>query len=281
MARIPPLIGGPDARVNAVTAFEYALGAGFSWTPALGLLTRHTDSQRNSLYPQILTMGLGVGVMASLGLLAALLFRNYDPTLWLAFLGGRAFGALTLLLVGGTNLAATANALFAASLTLKHVRVLRGVSWPVLVALPFVPLVGFLGAPSYLYEHGGIFLAANALLLGPITGVFAVDYLWLRGQRINLSQVFEDDRQGHYWFLKGFNVASLIAVLAGQVVALWLFNPLTHTVHSPVRVMGATGPGIGVAVAVYAAFARAWVIPSGMGGYHADAAPVPLKRANL
>ncbi|HET6343543.1 MAG TPA: cytosine permease [Myxococcota bacterium] len=281
VVRIPPLIGGPDARVNAVTAFEYALGAGLSWAPALGFLTRHTDSQRNSVYPQALTMGLGVGLMASLGLLAALLFRNYDPTLWLVFLGGRAFGALTLLLVASTNLAATASTMFSAGLALKHLRGLRRLSWPVLVALPFVPLVGFVGAPSYLYEHGGTFLATNASLLGPITGVFAVDYLWLRRQRVNLSQVFEDDRGGHYWFLRGFNLASLGAVAVGQLVALWLFNPLTHAVHSPVRLMGSTGPGILVAMAFYALLARFWLIPAGLGGYNANATPVPLKRANL
>ncbi len=96
----PPLEPAPDARLGYVLALEYGLGAGFSWWPGIGYLARNTDTQRNSLYPQILTMGLAMGVVCCTGLLAGLLYRSYDPTLWMLKVGGPIFGVMALALVG-------------------------------------------------------------------------------------------------------------------------------------------------------------------------------------
>ena len=57
---LPPLQPAADRALGYVLALEYGLGAGFSWWPGIGFLSRNTDNQRNSLYPQILTLGLAI-----------------------------------------------------------------------------------------------------------------------------------------------------------------------------------------------------------------------------
>jgi NCS1 family nucleobase:cation symporter-1 len=131
------------------------------------------------------------------------------------------------------------------------------------------------------YEHGGTLLMLNAELLAPAAGVLCVDYFFLRRQRINLAHIFEDDHAGRYWYHGGVNFAALISVFVGNAVALWMNNPITHAVHSPVRALGASGPALVLSAALYALFARLWLIPGGHGGYDLSTRPEPLKRPNL
>jgi len=220
-------------------------------------------------------------LMACLGLFAALLFRNYDPTTWLVFIGGRTFGALTLLLVAATNLMACTSLLYSDTLSLRHMRRLRPVACPALVAMACIPLSVCVGVPTFVYEHGGVMLALNAELLAPAAGVLCVDYFFLSKQRLNLSHIFEDARDGRYWYHGGFNLAALLSIVIGAAVALWINNPITHVAHSPVRALGASGPALVLSAAIYALFARLWLIPAGIGGYDASTRPEPLRRPNL
>ena len=99
----PPLAPAADARLGYVVAFEYGLGAGFSWWPGIGFLARHADSQRNSFYPQVLTLGVGMGVVSCAGLFAALRFGSaLHPTRWMVSAGGPALGLAALVLIGSS-----------------------------------------------------------------------------------------------------------------------------------------------------------------------------------
>ena len=121
----PPLEPAADARLGYLLALEYGLGAGFSWWPGIGYLARNTDTQRNSLYPQILTMGLAMGVVCCTGLLAGLLYRSYDPTLWMLKAGGPIFGVMALALVGIANVSASAIMMSTAVLACRHLGFVR------------------------------------------------------------------------------------------------------------------------------------------------------------
>ena len=276
-----PMAATGDSRLDYVVAFECGLGAGFSWWPGIGFLTRNTDTQRNSLYPQILTMGLAMGIVCTTGLLAGLLFRTYDPTVWMIQVGGKTFGAAALLLVAIANISASAIMMYTAALGLRHVRRLRFVSWPVLTALAFVPVLGYVAIPELLYEKGNAFLTYNATMFAPISGVLLVDYFFLRRQRINLSQVFEDDPAGHYRFYGGFNVAALGCMFLGQGLYLWLLNPVSLATHGPTRFLTASGPAVLVPMLAYFVLARWWLIPRGIGGYGATVEAIPLRRPNI
>ena len=130
----PPLAPAADARLGYVVAFEYGLGAGFSWWPGIGFLARHADSQRNSFYPQVLTLGVGMGVVACAGLFAALRFGSADPTRWMVSAGGPVLGLAALVLIGLANISASAIMMSTAALACRHVRALRALPLRALAA---------------------------------------------------------------------------------------------------------------------------------------------------
>jgi NCS1 family nucleobase:cation symporter-1 len=285
VASKPPLDPTIDPRLGYVMALEYGLGAGFSWWPGIGFLTRNTDTQRNSLYPQVLTMGLGMGVVCCIGLLAGLLYRSYDPTVWMIRAGGGPhrpiLGAAALALVGAANVSASAIMMYTAALACRHVGFLRALRWPTLAACTFVPVLIYVVAPERLYAGGSAFLAYNATMFAPISGVLLIDYLVLRRGRLNVSQIFEDGRDGHYRFTGGFNVAALACVLLGQLLYVWLLDPVSLAARGPVRLLTASGPAVVVPMLLYFVVARLWLVPAGLGGYRADTAALPIREPNI
>lgn len=289
VARKPPLDPPADPRLGYLVALEYGLGAGFSWWPGIGFLTRNTDSQRNSLYPQVLTMGLGMGIVCCTGLLAGLRYRSSDPTLWMMEAGGggqggplaAAAGLLALALIAAANVSASAIMMYTAALACRHLTLLRQLPWRALAACTFVPVLAYVVAPERLYARGSAFLAYNATMFAPISGLLLVDYFLLRRGRLNVSQIFEDGAHGHYRFLGGFNPAALGCVLLGQALYVWLLDPVTLQARGPMRVVTASGPAVLVPMAIYFLLARLWLIPAGLGGYRSDTAPLPLRRPNL
>jgi NCS1 family nucleobase:cation symporter-1 len=276
-----PLEPASDARLGYIIAFEYGLGAGFSWWPGIGFLARNTDTQRNSLYPQIITMGLGMGVVCCTGLLAGLLYRSYDPTIWMVQVGGPIFGAVALLIVAIANLSASAIMMYTAALGCRHVGFLRKISWPALTAFTFVPVLAYAIVPELLYAKGSAFLAYNATMFAPISGVVLVDYVLCRRGRLNVSQIFEDAKESHYHFTGGFNVAALGTVVLGQLLYVWLLDPVSLHARGPVRVLTASGPAVLLPMVLYWLLVRFWLIPGGLGGYREDVRPLPLQKPSL
>jgi NCS1 family nucleobase:cation symporter-1 len=281
VARAAPLAPAADARLGYVVALEYGLGAGLSWWPGIGFLARNAGTQRSSFYPQVLTMGLGMGVVCCAGLFAGLAYRSYDPTIWMIRAGGPVLGVAALALVAVANVSASAIMMFTAALACRHLGMLRRLPWRALAACTFVPVAVYVAAPEALYAAGSAFLAYNATMFGPISGVLLVDYLLLRRGRLNVSQIFEDGRDGHYRFTGGFNPAALACVLAGQLLYVWLLDPVTLAARGPVRLLTASGPAVLLPMLAYALAARLWLIPSGRGGYRATTAPLPLREPNI
>jgi len=281
LTALPTLQPVTDARLGTTIAFEYGLGAGFSWWPGIGFLTRNTTSQRNSFWPQIVTLGFGMGIVCCIGLLAGLVFRNYDPTVWMVQAGGRVLGILALLLTGIANLSASAIMMFTAALALRHIRRLHRFSWIPLVSATFVPLLAYVLIPEALYTHGSSFLTYNATMFAPISGILFVDYILLRHQVLNLSQFFEGAPFGHYWFVRGFNPAALVCMIGGQLLYVYLLDPVSLETHGPVRVWTASGPAVVLPMIVYWISAKVWLFPRHLGGYGASAKPIALVNPNL
>lgn len=276
-----PVEPAADPQLGYVVAFEYGLGAGFSWWPGIGFLSRNTDNQRNSLYPQVLTMGLAMGVVCVTGLLAGLLYRTYDPTVWMIKAGGPALGVVVLVFMGVANIAVSSMMIYVAALALRHVQIFRAMPWKGLAFLSLLPIFAYVAVPELLYKKGAAFLTYNATMYAPISGVLGVDYLILRRQAVNVSQIFEDAPHGHYWFWKGFNWAALLCVVLGQILYIWLLDPISGTARGPVRLVTASGPAVVVPGLLYLLFARLFILPRRLGGYGASTAPLPITRPNI
>lgn len=276
-----PVEPAADPALGYVVAFEYGLGAGFSWWPGIGFLSRNTDNQRNSLYPQLLTMGLAMGVVCCTGLLAGLLYRTYDPTVWMIKAGGPALGVVVLVFIAVANIAVSAMMIYVAALALRHVQIFRAMPWKLLAFLSIVPIFAYVAVPELLYKKGAAFLTYNATMYAPISGVLLVDYLILRQQALNVSQIFEDAPHGHYWFWGGINWIGLLCVVLGQVLYVWLLDPISGTARGPVRLVTASGPAVVMPALLYYLLARIFLLPQKLGGYGASTAPLPITRPNI
>ena len=107
-----------------------------------------------------------------------------------------------------------------------------------------------------------------------------VDYFLLRRGRLDPAQVFEGDRAGAVSFIRGWNVPALLCVLVGQLVYVWLLDPVSLTARGPVRSLTASGPAVVIPMALYYVLARAWLVRRGLGGYDA-AVPRPLRAPDI
>jgi NCS1 family nucleobase:cation symporter-1 len=281
LVTLPPIEPPADRSLGYVMAFEYGLGAGFSWWPGIGFLSRNTDNQRNSLYPQVLTMGLAMGVVCCTGLLAGLLYRTYDPTVWMIKAGGPWLGVLTVAFIAVANVAVSALMIYVAALALRHVQLFRALPWKLLTFLSIVPVLAYVAFPEALYKRGSAFLSYNATMYAPISGVLLVDYFLLRRQRLYVSQIFEDAPRGHYFFARGFNFAALGCVLLGQILYVCLLDPVTGAARGPVRLTTATGPAVLVPALLYYLLARLFLLPLGLGGYGQPTTPLPIISPNI
>jgi NCS1 family nucleobase:cation symporter-1 len=155
-------------------------------------------------------------------------------------IGGVYLGVLALVFVALANISSTAVSLFATGLALRHVPALRARPWHQLMLLTIVPCLPFVFWPAALYDLGDAFLAYNGTMYAPIVGIVFVDYFFLRGQRLSLWSIFDDDPSGDYYYSRGFNWLALGSVILGQVVYVTLYNPITGETHDWFRFMPAS-----------------------------------------
>ena len=55
--------------------------------------------------------------------------------------------------------------------------------------------------------------------IGPMYGIFLVDYYLIKKERINVHDLFSDDPQGEYWYSGGVNPAAVKALIPASLIA--------------------------------------------------------------
>jgi NCS1 family nucleobase:cation symporter-1 len=246
-----PLDPHPNPLVNYLITVELGIANGFSWWGGIGFLARNTRSRRNSVYPEILQLGLATGVVCSVALFSALLVKSDDPTEWMVPIGGLFMGALALGFVAVANVTSTAVSLFASGLALRHIPGLRRRPWWQLMVLTALPCMPFVVWPGELYDLGDAFLAYNGTMYAPLSGILFVDYFFVRRQRLALRSIFDGAPERAYHYTRGFNTWALAAVLLGQATYLSLYNPISGEIHLFTRYVPASIAAFALAAALY------------------------------
>jgi NCS1 family nucleobase:cation symporter-1 len=246
-----PLDPFEDSWLNYMIVLELSVAGGISWWGGVGFLARNTKTRRNAVYPEILQLGLGMGLVCCVALFSSLVVRSGDPTEWLIPIGGMTMGIVALIFVALANISSTAVSVFASGLALRHLRLLKARPWWHLVLWSLVPCLPFVFWPTELYGLGSNFLAYNGTLYAPVLGVLFVDFVFIRRQRINVWAIFDDDPSAEYHYSRGFHWPALVCLVLGQIVYFALLDPLTYEAHDAFLYLTASLPAFVVPGVVY------------------------------
>ena len=226
-----PLDPFDDSWLNYVIVVELAIAGGISWFGGVGFLARNTRTRRNAVYPEILHLGLAMGLVCCVGLFSSLVLRTDDPTEWLIPIGGPVMGLAALFFVAVANITSSAISVYASGLALRHLEVLKVRPWWHLVLWSLVPCLPFVFWPDELAGMGSNFLAYNGTLYAPVVGILFADFAFIRKQRLNVRAIFEDDPQAEYYYTKGFHWPALVSMILGQAIFFALLDPLSFESH--------------------------------------------------
>ncbi|WP_020680897.1 purine-cytosine permease family protein [Marinobacterium rhizophilum] len=266
-----PALDAPfeDKQLNFMIAVEVNMAAGFSWWPYIGNLARLSKNQRTAFWPNMIGV-FGAAVLGEVvGLLAAARFGNSDPTVWMTQIGGFAFGIVALGFVAFANVTSMANILYTSIVGLRQVvgSRLRALKWELLVVLFCVAPVVIIFTLPGIYDGFFIFLVWTSALNSALAGIGIADYFILRGQRVSLRHIFAPAPQSAFRYWHGFNPAALLALVAGFVVYVLIFNPQTLDNAAVFALVSASLPSCALAGLVHVVFTRFFVARTGWGDY--------------
>jgi NCS1 family nucleobase:cation symporter-1 len=213
-------------------------------------------------------MGAPVPLLSLIGIAGILVLKVSDPAEWLRTVGGPTYGIIALLFVAAANLGTAVAGVYAAAIGLRHFPVFERSSWPILLLLAIGPvaLVG-LFIPDLFFANFGTFLAFIGLAFAPLCGIQITDYYFLRKRQISIRCIFSNGTHSSYWFTGGFNLASIVAMIAGCGTYRYLLNPITYESNSPYEFVTASLPAAFIAGLVYYVLTKLVVKPAGKGGY--------------
>jgi NCS1 family nucleobase:cation symporter-1 len=231
IAAAEPLDPGPDKFKNYLICVELGIASGISWFGGVGFLARNTKTRRNSIYPELIQLGLVMGIVTGIGLFSALVIKTEDPTEWMIPLGGVYLGLLALVFVALANITSSAISIFASGLAMRHVHTFSNTAWWKLMIILIIPCTPFVFWPNELADYGDAFLAFNGTMYGPICGILFADYIFLRKQKYNLWAIFEGHKSGAYYYTRGINWIAIGSLVLGQAVYIFLYNPGSGETH--------------------------------------------------
>ena len=265
----PAMAPFENEQLNFMIAVEFNLGAGLSWWPVMGTLSRLTRSPKAALWPAYAGLFIGTAVAQVVGMAAALLLGEADPTAWMVPLGGPILGVLTLLFVGFANVTSMASIAYSTVLALKQSSgpTLSRLRWPVLCAafLVFPAILSFF--PAFMYGQFMTFVVVSGAFIAAICGVIIADYFVLRRQVVPLRALYASGPGDPLRFTGGVNIAALVSVALASAFYLWVYNPITLETQSFFQYGTASIPTVLIAIVSYLILNTLIYVRRGRGAY--------------
>ena len=249
----PSLHGKPDSNFWAL--FFPALSAMIAFDAGIAMsmpdFTRYCKSQKSQMLGQIISAPLTIGFISFVGICgtagAAIVFQEaiWEPAILVSKFDNPLivviFSLFLMVAVLTTNVAGNlvppvnVIATFFKKLTIKKASIIAAVlalfaqPWRVLAspeALIF-DVLGFLGA-----------------LLGPISGILVVSYLFAHHTKVDLVDIYREDG-GKYAYTKGWNIPIFVILLISILfVLLGMIFPSFRIIYDNAFVIGSIGAGL-------------------------------------
>jgi nucleobase:cation symporter-1, NCS1 family len=178
-------------------------------------------------------------------------------------------GIIALVFVAFANVTSIVSIIYSTCLAIRLAggKLLEPVSWAVLTGVFFlVPAVAVF-FPSVMYDNFFKFLVYTSLGFAPLSGVYLVDFFFLRRTRLHVRDLYEPSSRSRYAFWGDFNPAAIAAVIVGAVVYYILLNPLSLEGLGVFRFVSASIPSFLAAGLVHFVLTKLFVQRLGKGGY--------------
>jgi NCS1 family nucleobase:cation symporter-1 len=165
-----------------------------------------------------------------------------DPILWILNLGGPTLGTAIVAAILISNIAIIGLLSYFAAVSIQQIKLVERMPWGVIIALTLTS--AFVAAFNVDSTLSAVVAIANyqGMVLVGISAVCSADYLILRGQRLEIAQLYVSGPACRYWFWGGINWIAIIGVLTSGAIYLALYNPATLASSPAFRLFGASLP---------------------------------------
>jgi nucleobase:cation symporter-1, NCS1 family len=265
-----------DRRMSMAYAFEFGLTMQLVAWPYIGGLYRLVARRKDAVGPLLAGTLFSGGFCSIVAALAAVSAGSADPIVWIVNLAGRETGTALVCLILVLNVPVLCMLLYFAGVAVQQARSLARIHWPSLVALILLPLIVATLNTGWVLAHIITLSTYGGLMFLGISVIAIVDYYVLRGQSIELEQVFACGERGRYWFWGGVNWIAVVVLVSGVAAYLSLYDPITLSARAEFRYFGAAVPVLVLSAVAYYALMRLIVVPGGRGGYRKEGGTVSV-----
>ena len=261
-----PLAPFDSEWINFLVAFELSMGAGFSWWPNMGGLAKLAKTTKAAYWPNVIGLVFAATLGTVMGVAAALLVGNSDPTAWMIPMGGLALGTVALILVICADITACSVMLYNLGIGVKQVKSFLKPSWgKVTGVITLIACIGMIWAEP-LYARFYIILGISSMSCAPIAMMHLVDYFFFRKQRISLRDAYNNSSTSKYYFWGGFNWIAIGVFVASVILYLLIFDPFMAIPHAFFKYCNATVAVCIFSFVAYYVLGKLFLVNKGIGG---------------
>lgn len=262
-----PLAPFDSEWINFLVAFELSMGAGFSWWPNMGGLAKLAKTTKAAYWPNVIGLVFAATLGTVMGVAAALLVGNSDPTAWMIPMGGLALGTVALILVICADITACSVMLYNLGIGVKQVKSFLKPSWgKVTGVITLIACIGMIWAEP-LYARFYIILGISSMSCAPIAMMHLVDYFFFRKQRISLRDAYNNSSTSKYYFWGGFNWIAIGVFVASVILYLLIFDPFMAIPHAFFKYCNATVAVCIFSFVAYYVLGKLFLVNKGIGGF--------------
>ena len=215
--------------IEANFAFVITLVGGMAEVPRL------TKTERSGFWAGVFGQGIAGSFFVVVGAIMAIAMQYVtgemidDPTMMLATLSVPALACSSLLLVAFANIGTQAVGSYIYGVMLKSSFKKADYRILILVLAVYVSLLCVWGK---IIEYFGSFLTISACIYAPLAALLFTDFFFVRRQKISLRSAFGIKGYNAYSYTYGFNWVGIICVVAGIVMSLAIYNPVSGEIHN-------------------------------------------------
>lgn len=215
--------------IEANFAFVITLVGGMAEIPRL------CKSEWSGYYAGVLGQGLAGSFFVVVGAVMAIATEYVsgkmidDPTVMMATLSVPVLGLTSLLLVAFANIGTQAVGSYIYGVMLKST--FKKADYRLLVLILGL-YVGGLCVWGKIIEYFGAFLTISACVYAPLAALLFVDFFLIRNQKLDFYAAYELKGHSVYHFTGGFNIIGFVCLIAGVLMSLLIYNPVSGEIHN-------------------------------------------------